>query len=522
MSLSQPSLATPTVTITYGTIELIIAEDTLTRNTAPFTATNPSDDLNKVDDTALLDAYKSQFKVLTDHPKSIPLQRAYATLIVFHRISKNPQLDLDYQRAKDELMGPSAEDTLLFIVAKLLRYDDAELLQYFQRPHTLLSSLMECRQDFILGEGNVLALFQEARKQCADPSTERLTMKEFRALYQRLDPQAVRAPTAASTATTASAAAASSGRSDGHEPADDHEPADGHERSEGKEQKEDSDGNEAADVSTSSIRTRTASSSSSSPPSPTKPVYRSGTPASTRRKKRRAQTVCLVCRLNDRPSEILLCDRVGCTTECHYDCVEPPLSAVPEGSWFCAACKPLVKQALLEERSLTARQGSEEKNDSEERKAENDAVSEMTVEQWRQEQQRWRLDKEALQKTLADRDAELVRLRAEVERYHQQQSAEEREPHDSDQSDERKDAAAEQHTPSKRRRDPASIDDEHEPDESDASIGDEQDERKEAPPAQSPAEEEQKEAPQTGRWARGSRKIRNNLNKRRWRGRARS
>jgi hypothetical protein len=508
MSLSQPSLATPTVTITYGTIELVIAEDTLTRNTAPFTATNPSDDLNTVDDTALLAAFISQFNILADHPKSIPLQRAYATLIMFHRISTNPQLDLDHQRAKDQLMGPSAEDTLLFIVAKLLRYDDAELLQYFQRPHILLSSLMECRRAFILGEGNVLALFQEARKQCADPSTERLTMKEFRELYQRLDPQAVRAPATASTATTA--------LSDGHEPAD------GYERSEGKEQKEDSDGNEAADVSTSSIRTRTASSSSSSPPSPTKPVYRSGTPASTRRKKRRAQTACLVCKLNERPSEILLCDRVGCTTECHYDCVEPPLSAVPEGSWFCAACKPLVKQALLEESSLSVRQGSELKNDSEEHKAEDDAVSEMTVEEWREEQQRWRQDKEALQKALADRDAELVRLRAEVERYHQQQSAEEREPHDSDQSDERKDAAAEQHTPSKRRRDPASIDDEHEPDESDASIGDEQDERKEAPPAQSPAEEEQKEAPQTGRWARGSRKIRNNLNKRRWRGRARS
>jgi hypothetical protein len=158
MSLSQPSLATPTVTITYGTIELVIAEDTLTRNTAPFTATNPSDDLNHVDDAALLDAYQSQFIILAEHPKSIPLQRAYATLIMFHRISKNPQLTLNYQQAKDELMGQNAEDTLLFIVAKLLRYDDAELLQYFQRPYILQSSLMECRQAFILGEGNVLAL----------------------------------------------------------------------------------------------------------------------------------------------------------------------------------------------------------------------------------------------------------------------------------------------------------------------------------------------------------------------------
>ena len=84
MSLSQPSLATPTVAITYGTFELVIAEDTVTRNTAPFTATNPSDDLNNVDDAALLGAYKSQFTILAEHPKSIPLQRAYATLIMFH------------------------------------------------------------------------------------------------------------------------------------------------------------------------------------------------------------------------------------------------------------------------------------------------------------------------------------------------------------------------------------------------------------------------------------------------------
>ena len=476
MSLSQPSLATPTVTITYGTIELVIAEDTLTRNTAPFTATNPSDDLNTVDDTALLAEFISQFNILADHPKSIPLQRAYATLILFHRISKNPQLDLDYQRAKNELMGQGAEDTLLFIVAKLLRYDDAALLQYFQRPHILPSSLMECRQAFILGEDHVLALFREARKQCADESTDRLTMKSFTALYQRLDPQA---------STTASA---STGRPDRDE------------SSEGKEQKDEGNGNEAAGASSApSTRTRTASStSSSSPSSPStsKPVYRSATSSSTRRTKRRPQTGCLVCKWNDRPEEILLCDRVGCTTECHYDCVDPPLSAVPAGSWFCAACKPLLQQALMEERSLAARQVSEEKNSEED-----DAVMEMTAEQWRQEQQRWRQDNEALQKALAERDAELAGLRAEVERYHQRQSADQRvsELHHSDQKDERKESAAELQTPSKRPRDRASQ--REEPDGSDASTGDEQD------PQQIPVREEQKQAPKRGRQAQGTRKV---------------
>ena len=504
MSSPQPSLATPTVTITYGTFELVIAEHTLTRNAAPFTATNPSDDLNKVEDAALLDAYKSQFLILAEHPKSIALQRAYATLIIFHRISKNPQLNLDYQQAKDRLMGPDTEDTLLFIVANLLRYDDAELLQYFQRPHILPSSLMECRQAFILGDGNVLALFQEARKE----SMERLTMKEFRALYLRLDPQAVREPKAAA-ATASSATTAATASSDGKS-------------QDGKEQKASAsaDASSASPVaassssssSSSSPSSSPSSSSSSSPSSPSSPVklaHYSATPASARRKKRKAQSACLACKRNDRPEAILLCDRVGCQTECHYDCVEPPLSAVPEGSWFCAACKLVVKQALLEERSLAVRQES----DSEKHKAEDDTVSEeMTVEEWREEQEQWRQDKEALQQALADRDAELARLRAEVEQYHQQQAAEQRGLLHPEQSDERKEEpAAEQHTPSKRR---ASPDDEPE-----ASIADEEEEERK----ESPAVEEQKEAPPTSRRAQASaRKMGNSLNKRGSRGRARS
>ena len=388
----------PTITLTYGTIELVIAEDTLLHNTAPFTATNPSNDLNAVDDTVLLDVFKSQFAILADHPKSIALQRAYVTLVLFYRISQNPHMQLSFQQAKDELMGEKAEDTLLFIVAKLLRHNDTALREYFRRPHILLSSLLECKQAVTLGEGNVLALFQEARKQCAAEAKDRLSMKDFKMLYQRLDPL----PPSPTSTTSAHLTPP-----------------------EGKEEKEESEDNSATSGITSPMQTRAATSSSSSSSLSSlsssrraAPVYRSSSSSSTKRTKRKASTGCSVCQRNDRPEEILLCDRVGCTTECHYDCSDPPLSAIPEGSWFCAACKPLVKQALLEERSLIVRQGDNERKDAfEEGAGQTDELVEMTADEWRHAHEQWKRDKEALQQALADREAQLERLKAEVERY---------------------------------------------------------------------------------------------------------
>lgn len=34
---------------------------------------------------------------------------------------------------------------------------------------------------------------------------------------------------------------------------------------------------------------------------------------------------------------LIVCD--GCGSNFHMECVEPPLTAVPEGSWFCSSCK---------------------------------------------------------------------------------------------------------------------------------------------------------------------------------------
>ena len=433
------SAALSTVTLTYGDIELVVAEDTLNRNTAPFTATNPSDDLNGVTDATLLDAFKVQFATLAEHPKSIPLQRAYATLIMFYRISKGSVGDLTCQRAKDELMGENAADTLLFIVAKLLRHDDTELRRYLQQPYILPSSLMECKQGFILGgENNIVHLFQQAREKCTAESKDRLTMKEFTTLYQQLDAQAT-SPSKASTSESK------------------------------EEEKEDGDDkprrtrstNPSTSSSSSSASTSTSSSSSSSSPpsSSSKPLtYRS---SSSYRVKRRGGSGCSICEKNDRQSEILLCDRVGCTTECHYYCLDPPLSAIPTGSWFCAECKPLVKQALMEERSLVVGGENEEKKKAPpERKDDDDGnVMEITVEEWRQQREQWQRDREQYEMELAAKDAEVEHLRAEVERFKRQRVEREKQPME----EERKGSPAEE-------------------------------EQIPAPAAQSPAREEQKEA----------------------------
>ena len=47
--------------------------------------------------------------------------------------------------------------------------------------------------------------------------------------------------------------------------------------------------------------------------------------------------VCEICRDPDRAEELLYCD--GCDKLFHTFCLTPPLTAVPEGDWFCDECK---------------------------------------------------------------------------------------------------------------------------------------------------------------------------------------
>lgn len=45
---------------------------------------------------------------------------------------------------------------------------------------------------------------------------------------------------------------------------------------------------------------------------------------------------CAVCKEDSDPDQILLCD--GCNSEYHTFCLDPPLSEIPEGDWFCLTC----------------------------------------------------------------------------------------------------------------------------------------------------------------------------------------
>jgi hypothetical protein len=409
------SIEAPVFTLQYGDIELVLAEHTLSRNTAPFTAFSLSnDDLNAVEDARLLDAFRSQFNRLEELlPKCIPVLRAYATLIIFYRISKNPTMLVTYQQAKAQLMGENAEDTLLFIVAKLLRHDDNELRRYFQQPHILVSSLLKVKQDFILGEGNVIRLFQEARTVSEEKETRRLTMKEFTALYQRLDPHA-------------SSPALTEAEVDGKEEKEQHEEVE--ERSEPHTEATD---DAVAETPVDSVDQSKPPSSSSSSSTSSPPVYRSSSSSLSSKKKRakaKSGAGCVNCHQDDRQAELMLCDRFGCENSCHYDCTVPPLSHVPQGSWFCAVCKPLVKQALDEEESLVVRPSNEEEKKRasamEEEDAEEeddpDQLEEISPERWRLAQEQWRRDREQYRKELAEKNAEVECLRAEVERFKRQ------------------------------------------------------------------------------------------------------
>ena len=46
---------------------------------------------------------------------------------------------------------------------------------------------------------------------------------------------------------------------------------------------------------------------------------------------------CTKCGQNDdRIRDYIACD--GCNKEWHFECTEPPISEVPEGTWFCLEC----------------------------------------------------------------------------------------------------------------------------------------------------------------------------------------
>ena len=54
--------------------------------------------------------------------------------------------------------------------------------------------------------------------------------------------------------------------------------------------------------------------------------------------KSNANIKCKICRRNTDEAYMLLCD--GCDLGFHMFCLKPRLDTVPEGQWFCKACKP--------------------------------------------------------------------------------------------------------------------------------------------------------------------------------------
>jgi len=47
-------------------------------------------------------------------------------------------------------------------------------------------------------------------------------------------------------------------------------------------------------------------------------------------------TACEKCGSRDQPKVMLLCD--GCDSGYHIHCLDPPLTRIPRGRWFCPAC----------------------------------------------------------------------------------------------------------------------------------------------------------------------------------------
>ncbi|CAL1281690.1 unnamed protein product [Larinioides sclopetarius] len=72
---------------------------------------------------------------------------------------------------------------------------------------------------------------------------------------------------------------------------------------------------------------------------------------------------CRICRRRGDAENMLLCD--GCNRGHHVYCLKPPLSAVPEGDWFCLSCKPIEKPAGPEKKPRKAESDSEEADSDE-------------------------------------------------------------------------------------------------------------------------------------------------------------
>ena len=63
------------------------------------------------------------------------------------------------------------------------------------------------------------------------------------------------------------------------------------------------------------------------------------------------EMACSRCSCQMNASRMLLCDGASCTAAYHIYCLQPPLSEVPDGAWFCPACalQPAAERIALEQ-----------------------------------------------------------------------------------------------------------------------------------------------------------------------------
>jgi hypothetical protein len=54
---------------------------------------------------------------------------------------------------------------------------------------------------------------------------------------------------------------------------------------------------------------------------------------------------CQVCNYPDRFAQMLVCEQ--CFTGWHMDCLDPPLTSIPEGDWLCPRCRPVQSVSAL-------------------------------------------------------------------------------------------------------------------------------------------------------------------------------
>ncbi|CAJ1365611.1 unnamed protein product [Effrenium voratum] len=61
------------------------------------------------------------------------------------------------------------------------------------------------------------------------------------------------------------------------------------------------------------------------------------------------ETLCSECGKADRPAELLLCDLMapGCHIATHLRCCRPALKAIPQGDWYCTACRAAAATAAV-------------------------------------------------------------------------------------------------------------------------------------------------------------------------------